>query len=156
VHRYRTTRPWSVSALAVAAAACAVLTTGGFSAAFDATEAIGPYVARTLESAGFVTEAHAEAAPLPVRTVRQAAPAAEAAGWQIQVGALRRAAAAEELLRSIAREDSDLADLRRETKAGGAVTRARFAGIADESAALDLCAKLSRRGRECFVVPPGG
>ena len=156
MHRYRTTRSWTVSALALAAAGFAVVVSGGLSAGFGAAGALAPRLARSVEGARLAIEAQAATAPSPARAARPAVPAAEVRAWQIQVGALRTRAAAEALLAAVAREVPELANLPRASQASGPVTRARFAGIADESAAERLCANLSYQGRECFIVPPRG
>jgi cell division septation protein DedD len=155
VHRYGTTPAWIVGALATAAAAIALAVSGGVSAGFDFARAFGPRLARNVEGAGYGIEA--KAATVPVRTaIHPAAAAANAEGWQIQVGALRRRGAAEALLSTVASEFSELAELTRAPQVSGQVTRARFGGIGGEAAALGLCAKLALKGRDCFVVPPAG
>jgi len=152
VHRYGASRPWAVGLLAALAAGGAVLVTGSLSTVFTAAT-----VAEAQPGGVRAPEPVARnASAVAVAPVAAAAPGTSAArAWQIQIGAFRNPAAAEDQLRAAASLVPGLAGLPQAAHALGEVTRARFGGIADEDSARTLCTRLVDAGGSCFVVAPG-
>ena len=152
MRRYRPSRPWSVGALALAAAAGAVLTAGAIASAVGG----GPEASlseRIRQGAASVQPARAHAAnPSPSTP----SPRLMAGPWQVQAGAFRRAGAAEAHLRALGTEIPELARLDSTHRRRGGVERVRIGGFADRAAARRLCERLLASGRECFVVGPEG
>ncbi|HEX8526390.1 SPOR domain-containing protein [Allosphingosinicella sp.] len=158
VRRYRAGTPWPVAGLAAAAAAGAVLLTGGLATAFDGGE---QSVAAPMLAAGarvpIETEERAAPTSVMMRSPRStAAPETEAGLWKIQVGAFQRPSAALEHLSALKGRVFELAELADAPHATGGMTRARFGGIADEESARRLCGRVADAGGRCFVVAPGG
>jgi len=151
VHRYRTSRPWSVAVLAAGAAGGVVFLTGGLSSAF--APATAPVAQSSSREAG---EAVARVAPRVAPATPVAVPAAPpaAGNWQIQVGAFRSADAARAELREAETLVAELAGLPDASQPRGPLMRARFGGIEDGSTARSLCGRLVDAGGRCFVVPP--
>lgn len=151
VRRYRASKSWPVGALALAAAAGAVLATGGVSRAFERTE---DRPLRGVEAPA----AMAPAAPLllaPAPAAPSAAPDSASGLWQIQTGAFRSPAAAEAHGRALEAEVPALTRLAPALQARGGITKVRFGAIRDETAARALCARLAAAGHGCFVLAPG-
>lgn len=129
---------------------------GGLVAAFSAGGGLPGPSAREARA----TPAHAIAAHI-VPSARIAEPgtasvASSAPGWQIQVGAYGSPTAARAQLRTAATAVPELASLAEAPQSRGGVTRARFAGAADEAEARRLCRRVAEAGAQCFVVAPGG
>jgi cell division septation protein DedD len=158
VRRYRPSRPWPVGGLALAAAAAAVLATGGLSSVLDGgpDPAFAARIARSVASGPSPIEARAAPPPAaPAASVPAASePAPPAAAWQIQVGAFRNVVAAEAHLRSLESGVPELARLTATHRLRGGLNRVRIGGIADETAARGLCARIVAAGNGCFVVAP--
>jgi len=153
VHRYRTSRPWSVGVLAAAAAGAAILLTSGLSAAFKAATVSDsePTRQRAANAAAGI------ASPvIPAWRSGGPAVASTVGGWQIQVGAFRSPGAAQAQLRAVETLVPELASFAQALPSRGEVTHARFGRIADEPTARRLCGRVLDAGGHCFVVRPGG
>lgn len=155
VRRYRASPPWSVALLAAVAAGGAVVTTGGLSAAFSGAPPTA--FARTPgHGQGVARDSEVPSAPTARTQPEASPPAAASEGWQIQVGAFRRQGAAKAQLQSAETLLPELEELAEALPIQGEMTRARFAGIADEGEARRLCGRVAEAGGRCFVVAPGG
>lgn len=139
VHRYRSSRPWSVAGLAVLSSVTAVLITGG--------------VAAAVTNVGTDQRERLELGLLGLIGGGKPPPNfATSGGWRIQVGTFRSRAGAVARLGETVRNVPELAAAGIRLSPYGALTRAQFVGLPDAASAAAMCAKVVARGTGCYVL----
>lgn len=143
VHRYRSSRPWSVAGLAGLSSVTAMIMMGGVAAS---VRNVGTQQRERLGQSLFGLVGNAQAQPT----------FGTSGGWRIQVGTFSSRDGALARLEATVRSVPELAEAGAQPSPYGALTRAQFVGLPDVASADAMCARIIASGTGCFTLPPLG